>query len=57
MTATNMCSNFGGFRCRPPFKLTFRALPCVLNVLRVKGLIGRVNEVALVYDNVMIVHP
>ena len=39
------------------FKLTFRALPCVLNVLRVNGLIGRVKEVALVHDNVMIVHP
>ena len=36
--------------------LTFRALPCVLNVLRVNGLIGPVNKVALVYD-VLIVHP
>ena len=38
------------------FKLTFRTLPCVLNVLRVNGLIGRINEGALVYD-VMFVHP
>ena len=21
MTATNMCSNFGGFRCRPPLRV------------------------------------
>ena len=21
MTATNMCSNFGGFRCRPPLNM------------------------------------
>ena len=28
MTATNMCSNFVGFRCGPPFKLNhFDALP------------------------------
>ena len=23
MTATNMCSNFGGFRCRPPLSLWY----------------------------------
>ena len=26
MTATNMCSNFGGFRCRPPLSIIFLLL-------------------------------
>ena len=38
MTATNMCSNFGGFRCRPPLTGFFPAgsqyEPCLASLTR-----------------------
>ena len=54
MTATNMCSNFGGFRCLPPLikindwrYLSHKIInKCVLMGIHVlKSIISEINEV------------
>ena len=44
MTATNMCSNFGGFRCRPPLidgyvDLDLYANKCMIMMITIKVII------------------
>ena len=37
MTATNMCSNFGGFRCSPPQDITGNQESCSRETGKEKG--------------------
>ena len=45
MTATNMCSNFGGFRCRPPLDLA-RHIAIVCAVYRLFAYLDGSNSYA-----------